>query len=470
MCVLGIPALCQESATLAITNITVIDVARGRSVPGQTVLVRGGRIASAGPVRSVKVPASVPTIDADGKFVIPGLWDMHTHGYGGAVFMLHIANGVTGMRMMAASTQNARDLKAGTGVAGRPEPVGNRVAAATGPMLESHPEGPYQTSVVVTNPEDARRAVDEVHRAGLDFLKIHTQMDRQTWQAAMNRARALKMPVAGHVPWPVSAAEASDAGYRTIEHLNNVLITCSSDEAALRRDAASRIPSYEGTSVRTWLRLSDRLVSRFDRAKCEALARRFAKNNTWHVPTLVNNRNVAFGIGFSRTEENPLSRHLPAWLLQWWLDGKEGRDKREKGRVYGQLFERWLEVTAILHQAGVRLMAGTDSGAPGLVFGFTIHEELALLVKAGLSPAEALRTATLNPAEFAGKLSDFGSVQAGKVADFVLLDANPLDNIENTKRIHAVVYDGKLLDRRALDLLLEEQAKAVQNLPDPRRK
>jgi imidazolonepropionase-like amidohydrolase len=447
------PQPARPANVVALTHVGVIDVQRGQLLADQTVIIRGNRIVSVAESRSSRTPAGARTIACNHKYLIPGLWDMHAHGsYVSWTLTMSAVNGVLGLRDMGmplAQTKAFRRTADGYRFIGDlPIPV--RVGAMAGPLMDSYNQWPGMT-MVVRNPEEGRPAVDLVKAAGVDFVKIHTQMSSETWWSIVARAREVKLPFAGHIPYAISAAAASNAGQRSIEHLEGLPMACSSEEEDLRRDAAEHTPTAEGTGPQTAYRLARRFVQTFDRNKCEALAATLARNQTWNVPTLVT---LEPDTTFHR-ESDPRFKYIPDILLELWKTPPD-----EISPDYRRLFEEYTEIVRILNKSGVPLMTGTDCPIPGVYPGFAVHEDLALLVRAALTPAEALRAATLNPALFLHMGDRLGSVTSGKFADLVLLDENPLADIHNTTKIQAVIADGQVFDRAALDKMLED---LVQN-------
>jgi imidazolonepropionase-like amidohydrolase len=460
--VLRLPAQIASEEGFAFTHVTVIDVERGLARHDQTVVIRGNRIAAAAPSRQTGlVPRGTRIIEARSKYLIPGLWDMHAHGpFSADLFVLHAGHGVTGIRHVggplaaAVAFRQTERLKTGD------YPMRVRVGALSGPGLdafEQYPQFPG-LAMIVTSPEEGRHAVDALHAAKMDFVKIHTQMTRETWLAIVTRAREVGMPFAGHVPYAVSPAEASDAGQKSIEHLTGVAIACSSDEEKIRREARATPPSAAGTAPRFEHATSERVLSTFRVDKCRALARRFATNRTWQVPTLVV---IDPDRCCRRGSDDPRAKYLPAWLVKWWEDTSVESPEKDVS-LSRRMFQKRLEIVGILHRSGVPLLAGTDMLLPWVYPGLSLHDELVWFVRAGLSPAEALRTATLNPAVYFERTADLGTVTAGKLADLVLLDADPLSDIGNTRRVRAVVLDGQLFERSTIEKLLDDVAKRAQ--------
>jgi imidazolonepropionase-like amidohydrolase len=304
--------------------------------------------------------------------------------------------------------------------------VGPRMVIS-GPYLEGG-DVPI-AHLLVRTPADAQPAVDSLIRLGVDFIKVHSQLTRETYFAIARAARARAVPFVGHVPRSVGAAEASDSGQKSIEHLLTIPNSCTQEEV---KTLAPRFPVQAA-------------LGRCTTEDQAPLFARFVRNDTWMVPTLVAAVEIA---GWPNRElpGDSLAHYLPdtlrhfvAEIFPMPADVPAGADT--VGRA---LFQKRVEVVGALHRAGVHIMAGTDAPLRNSPPGFGLHEELALLVRAGLSPHAALSAATLEPARFLGMQDSLGTVEAGKLADLVLLDANPLDDIRNTRRIAIVVANGRL--------------------------
>jgi imidazolonepropionase-like amidohydrolase len=301
----------------------------------------------------------------------------------------------------------------------------------------------------VTNAEEARQE----------------KLSRPVFLAIADEAKKQGLPFAGHVPAALTAAEASDAGQKSIEHLTSVDIECSSQAIELREAWDRALLGADGAVyARDATRAQTRALDSLDGKRCQALAERFARNGTWHDPTLVVLRAVAFGNHDSLTKDSRL-RYMPSAIRDSW---NVSRNELWKGitpddfAAAQRVFPRFLEVVRILHRAGVKLLAGSDPPVPYCFPGFSLHDELGLFVQAGLTPLEALQAATRNPAEFLGLRDSLGTVERGKLADLVLLDADPLADIAHTRQIAAVVANGRLLERFELQQMLEQVERAAR--------
>jgi len=354
------------------------------------------------------------------------------------ILPLFVANGVTGVRDMGGDLETLRSWRSRI-AAGKL--LGPRLVIA-GPMLDG-PVPRFPSSAPVKDAANARKIVDELKRDGADFIKIQSLIPRDGYFAAADEAKKLGIPFVGHVPDAVRASEASNAGQQSIEHLTGIFEGCSSIEDALMKG-----PKGPG-----------RFIATYDKARASSLIALLARNQTWQVPTLVWEHGQWL-IDESDLDHDPLTKYAPAaWKDRTWpmftKDILKDMDT-DPAPIRERFVQMELEMVDQMHRAGVPFLAGTDTAAGVHVFpGFSLHEEIAFFVKAGFTPMEALQTATRNPAQFLGRLEDLGTVEAGKIADLVLLDANPLDDIPNTQKINAVVLAGRFFSRKDLDEMLQ---------------
>lgn len=455
-------ALFQAPAPALITNTTVIDVATGRLEAGRTVLIRDGRILEVRPAGAA-APAGTPVVDGTGKYLIPGLWDMHVHaafpGLDQLFMPLLVANGVTGVRDMFSQISQLDSARARIG---RGALVGPRLIGS-GNLVDGVPPI-WPGSRSVRTPEEARRAVDSLARAGAGFIKVYSRLSPEAYRAIAAEAKRVGIAFAGHVPSLVSAAEASDLGQRTIEHLTNLATACSSDEAALLAEVAAVVSD----SARGWsaagpvqLRQVARIQQTYDPVRCRELARRFIRNDTWMVPTMVVLRSVSH-LDDTTLASDPRLVYIPSNMSRGWNPRADFRFRSltpEDWAIRQTVYARQREIISLLRSENVRFLAGTDLANPYIFPGFSLHDELGLMVEAGFTPLQALQAATIEPARFLGAVDSMGTVAAGKLADLVLLDANPLEDIRNIARVNAVIAAGRLYRRPQLDSLLAEGRK-----------
>jgi len=380
----------------------------------------------------VKPAPGVVVIDATGEFLIPGLWDMHVHlDAQGSELRTLAANGITGIREMYSAIPIA------TLGAWRARPENPRIAAAgflDGPlMLTSGPARP--DAYAVGNAEEARQAVRLLQARGADFLKVYNGLPREAYFAIAQESKRLGIPFAGHVPEAVSPAEASEAGQLSQEHLINILLACSSREEELRAQRVSTMNDPAISPVERALQLGfpdpQGLFNTYDDAKAAALFKTFVKNGTWHTPTLALLQ--SFLADKQRARRLLYMQDLSAEVFDGWM-----------ARI-SALLDRYKKLVRDMHRAGVDFLAGTDTGPNNPVpVGIGLHDELELLVDSGFTPMEALQTATRNPARYFGRLKDMGTIEPGKLADLVLLSANPLDDIRSTRKIAVVILRGRV--------------------------
>lgn len=451
-------AQAASADTLAITHINVIDATGTPAQPDMTVVVRDGHIVELGKSDAVHAPADAKAVDGSGKYLIPGLWDMHVHTVFGdwlprdekVVPPLFVANGVTGVRDMGGDLDALKEWRAAI-AAGRL--LGPRMIIA-GPMLDG-PVPRFPSSAPVANAADGRKVVDDLKARGVDFIKIQSLIPRDGYFAAADEAKKLGIVFVGHVPDAVRASEASNAGQKSVEHFTGIFEACSTIE-----DQLIKGPKSLGVNVKT-----------YDAGRAKTVIALMAKNQTWQVPTLVWERGqwLVDDIDLSH---DPLTKFAPAsWRDHTWpmfvRDIMKDMDT-DPLPVRKKFVQMELDMTLAMFRAGVPFMAGTDTAAGVHIFpGFSLHQELVLFQRAGLTPMQALQTATLNPAKFMGRTADLGTVEKGKLADLVLLDANPLEDIANTQKIRGVILAGRYFDRPALDRMLSgvEKAAAAEKVP-----
>jgi imidazolonepropionase-like amidohydrolase len=419
-----------------------------------TVIVTGGRISAVAKAGELRTPAGAKVIDASGKFMIPGLWDMHAHWNDRDFLPLFLANGVTGVRIMRGVPVHQdwrKSVEDGTLLA-------PRMVIASNLLDGPNPLWPF--AIVVHDEAEARTAVRKSKMEGADFIKVYSLLSRESFFAIADETKKQGLPFAGHVPVSVSAAEASDAGQKSVEHLDGVLEAASSRDEEMRKiiaDAASNRPQGAQLDPEVIRRVSRTYRETFSKERIHTLLQQFKRNQTWQTPTLTLLRGQAFLDG-ERLRNDPRLKYMPLAIRAEWKTTTDSYGQRtsEDVDLSGWRWQKYLEVVAMMGRLGVPILAGTDARNPYCLPGFSLHDELALLVQAGLTPAAALRTATISPAVFLGREQDLGTIAKGKLADLVLLDANPLKDIANTTRINAVVVNGRLLERKALNNMLNQ--------------
>jgi hypothetical protein len=443
-----------QSPDLVLQHVTVIDMTGAPARKDVDVLIHSAHIQKI--ANHIAAPAAARVIPARGKFLIPGLWDMHVHVWNADVaFPVFLANGVIGVRNMGGHPKDlARwrsELKTGKRLG--PELI------ACGPVVDGPPPVHPDHSVVVTNSSDTRTAVDRLKSDGWDFIKVYDNTPRDAYFAISRESKKEGIPFVGHVPVSVTAVEASDAGQKSIEHFEGVDYALSPSGDQLRRDRLAGIgkPSQPGEMMKLPMRIArelSQLTATYDESLAKNLFAQFVRNGTWQTPTLSVKR-VYASIGNAAMYSDTRQKYVAAEERDEWAHNPIVHiDVPEYVAARKRAFDEAERITREAQAAGVRFLAGTDSGGvPYVYYGFSLHEELALLVASGFTPMQAIQAATRNPAEFLG-LRDTGTIQPDKRADLVLLAADPLADIHNTEKIDSVIIAGKLLDRVRLDALL----------------
>src|SRR6266436_2055440 len=449
---------------LAITHVTILDMTAAAPRADQTIIITKERIAAIGASDTVAIPRGAQILGAHGKFLIPGLVDMHIHVTaagepdGSRKFMLPLllANGITTVRDMGGYLESIRPLQ-------REIAEGKRLGPhifTPGPYLDGSPPS-FQPSLVVTNSVEASENVHQLVALGVDFIKVQSTLSRDAYFAIAQATTREHITFVGHVPDQVTAAEAAEAGQHSIEHLTNVLRGCSRDEPKLMREQfyLMRQQQTDSQSRARTIRWLHRLLDSYSPENAAALVAKFEEKDVWQTPTLNLLKNDAFATLDNSDASEARAKSLPPRTLEIWKKSRIPQMQALSPRdseLHAQLLRKSMDLVAEMQKAGVKILAGTDSPAPYVFPGSGLHDELQLLVESGLTPFEALQSATKSPAEFLHTAKVSGTVEKGKFADLLLLEGNPLDDIRNTRKIPAIILRGKLLDRTALDQLLAE--------------
>ncbi len=442
----------SQPGTLVFIHVTVIDATGAPSKPDQAVVITGDRITALGKTGRVNIPKGAQLVDARGKFLIPGLWDMHVHISYKDFLTLFIANGVTGVRDMGGSHKDSAQREQWLQQITKGTHLGPRVVAA-GIIVDGPEPAGRPDSINVANESEGRQAVHTLRRRGADFIKVYSMLTREAYFSIADEAKKQSLPFAGHVPMSVSATEASDAGQKSIEHFFGVLTACSTDETELMKvNATSSYADFTTAEIRAQIKSLDT----YDKEKCTRLIERFVKNGTWMDPTLTAWLTLASSIDAAPTTDSRL-KYIPLERRKEWEFRRTGFLRvlpTEYAANSQRLFQGQLDLVRAMRRAGVNFLAGTDTAGFYTFPGFSLHDELALLVKAGLTPMEALQAATQGPAKYFGLLDSFGTIERGKIADLVLLEADPLTEISNTQKIAAVIVGGKFISKAKLQQML----------------
>lgn len=451
------------SNCLLVKNATLIDVKNGaKSI--NDILIRGDKVHRVAIAGSLEVQAGMSVVDATGRYVIPGLWEMHTHLTAWPdvptrqMSALFVAAGVTNVRDMGARLE---DILAFRQESARMD-AAPRVWFA-GPFINSAPDYGSHMSVTADTPEQARHLVNDLAKVGIHFVKPYEMLKPDVFEAIVKRAQELNLKASGHVPTRMTIAEVLEMTPYDIQHLGGTCSGMRYDCACsphLRDERVAFLSAREDSAtsgIHLFVDLETSLKTTFrdqDRGKREQLIQLFVDKKTWHTPTLscgVHLRDL--GLENSTDRQEPF-RYLPKGHVDTWR-----KNMAEWQHIFDKRYEwgPWqMETVGEMFRAGVPFLAGTDCPAyHEFAPGFALHFEMVSLVKAGLSSLAALQSATINPARFFDVESEYGSIEPGKYADMLLLNADPLEDINHTRRIDSVILSGRPFDRGSLDRILE---------------
>jgi imidazolonepropionase-like amidohydrolase len=446
----------KKKVDVLIQAATIIDVEHGKLIPGKTIAIKGSNIVAVVNNQAADSFEAANTIDAKGKYIMPGLWDMHMHFGGGDtlieenknLLMLYLANGITSVRDCAADISpsvlqwrkaiNAGSLKGPT-------------IYTAGPKLEGY-KSIWAGDIEVDNRAELNKAIDSLQKISVDFVKItDNTMKPALYLEALTETRKRRFQITGHIPAALTLTQVSNAGLSAIEHIGYLLRAGNNDEAGY----STKIASGQFTA-RDYNKI---LLQNFDTAAAMKVYRQLAKNGTAVVPTLSISYTVAYLDQNDHNNDDYL-QYIGKGLRNTynWRVERAAKDSADAIQFRHELFERSAGLLRLLQKAGVKIIAGTDAGYlnsfdyPGL----SLHKELALMVKYGLTPLQALQASVINGPAFFKRGAVYGSIAAGKMADLLLLDENPLQNITATEKINTVIVKGDVYNRQRLDELLQE--------------
>ena len=441
----------------AITNVTIIDAVNGVR-ENQSVIFVGDKITAIQPADAeLNVPES---IDGTGKYLIPGLWDFHVHltyddRFTESMPALFLSYGITSVRdtggLLHKVLPVVEKMRADDALAPR--------VFFAGPLLDGNfvvydGDGRPEIGVQNATPSDARTMITGLKEQGVDFIKIYEMVTPEVFAVLVEEAQARGLPMDGHVPLSMRARDVGPH-VQSLEHLRNIEMDCAANPEALLAERRRRLANPEGMpggDLRSSLHGLQRLpaVAAYDAGECAAVIAAMA--NTIQVPTLRLN-SLALQPPFARSDWDEVLGKLPAEVADEWREtgARSGRSGPGVDNTYAEFS---LHLVKLMHDAGVPIGAGTDTPIGFAAPGYSLHSEMEMLVRAGLSPLEALRSATVRPAEFFGLSGEMGTVEQGRLADLVLLSGNPLEDITNTRTVQAVVTRGELLTREELDALV----------------
>lgn len=465
----------QPSGKLILSGVTVVDVRDGKLSPNMDVLTDKGKVVSIVPMGTLPQATGAQIVKAQGKFLVPGYNDFHAHPLGpfdvSGTMALMLANGITGFRQMSGSPRMLEERAQGRKPTGRYAP---EALLMPGTILTPFNAG---------SPDEVRKEVDAQKRQGADFIKVGLAAP-DIFFAAEEEARKVGLPFVGHLQPGVDAAEAARRGMRAIEHLgpgDTEMISCSTDEAALREAVAkqpvmkappTKLPLMEKLAAdliqkriinpsadadEAGAARYDRILATFDDTKCRALAATFVKYETWQIPTLIRLRTIELS-GAPEYADDANYKYMPPETIALWRETAAKFAKNHdapKRAALAKVYELQLRMTKLYDDAGVKMLAGSDVSGQWEVPGFSLHQEFDELAKAGITPLKILQMTTINGGDFMG-WPMFGRIATGASADLVLLDANPIDSVQNLHRIAGVVRAGYYYSRADLDGILHK--------------
>jgi imidazolonepropionase-like amidohydrolase len=432
----------------AITAVTIIDVKKGAPVPGQTVIVVNDRIEQVGPQGKINIPQGAKTIDGHELYLIPGLVDAHVHFLDAPVFgRVMIATGVLLIRDMGMPNEYILPLR---DQLNRGETTGPEMVA-TGSILDGDPPILPSISRGLKTPEEGRAAVREHAKAGVDMIKVYSKLNKEVFLAIVDEARELGLKVVGHVPEEIYIEDAVTAGQQSIEHLHGfgkIIAKLLGEPVELTFTGMAPDAAY---------------FSRFaevDPQDLESVYWRLRAGGVTLCPTI-----VVFKAGTYMSEikagHYPQSEYISPMVQEIWKSQWASQED-----IPDFVWRNWVQMVKGLNEAGVPLMVGTDLSVPGILPGFSVHEELAIWQEAGIPPADILRSATLVPVQFMNMQDRLGSIEEGKTASMILVRGNPLEDIRNAQKIEGVFLRGEYFNRQELDQMLRE-AKDLAQSPHP---
>ena len=455
---------------LAVHNVNIVDVKTGDLWENMTLIIREDKIDTIGRSFDFDLSGSNNWVDGTGKYLIPGLWDMHAHLFNEANirnvdYPLFIANGITGIRVMAADCFNPPCEDPNMTIAQhrrlQREIQEEQLMGPKSILASYYINGALTGESTVLQPRTeahGRELARLLKKRDVDFIKIYDELMPEAYYGITDEAKKLGLDFAGHVPLTLTSSYVSEAGQKSIEHCCDLVqfLECSKIAEEMHRKIVELFRSQQAdfgyTQVEGINKLTLEMVQAFDSLKCKRIYDIYIKNDTWVVPTL-----RLFEVYYPDAKDwkdAPHIKYMPKQEYDYFKDEYEPAMRRFWGPFNPEIEKKRRKIIVDMHHAGVGILAGSDVGEVGLVPGFSLHEELVSLQKAGLTAHEVLQTATLNAAKYQNAIDSLGTIEIGKIADLILLNENPLEDIVNTQKIQAVLTNGMYLNRKDLDSLL----------------
>jgi hypothetical protein len=433
---------------IVISNVSIVDVENGVTVPGQTVILNGEQIERIGMQGEISIPQDAKIVDGQGLYLMPGLVDAHVHYCDAPVFgRVLIANGVLLIRDMGMPNEYILPLR---DELNQGENLGPEMVA-TGRMLDGEPPLIPSIALGLNTPEEGRTAVRQQAEAGVDMIKVYSNLHQDVFLAILSEAERSGLKVVGHVPDSIYIEDAAAAGLRSSEHwfgFEKVIAKLLGEPLQL---------TYTGMGSQA------DFLQRLDEVDPVALLetyRRLRASGLTVTPTVVTYKNWP-DPGMLDLESMKGGEYISQNLLSSWQSEWSGQSE-----IPDFIWQNWMQMVNSLNQAGVPLMVGTDLSVPGIVPGYSVHEEMLIWQEAGIPAADIVRSATIVPAKFMGLEDRLGSIREGKTASMVLVRGNPLEDIRNAQEIEGVFLRGEYFSRKDLDKLLAE-AKDLARNPNP---
>ena len=448
----------QTSSRIIIENATLIDASTSVR-ENMTVVLSGDEIRSIkkSGSKNITIEDKDTVIDATGKFLIPGLWDAHVHltfipelDYETA-YKLFLMNGITSIRDTGAVL---RKLQPAIDFANENPHITPRLFFS-GPLIDGNPRvykggepGFPELSIEVNENTDLEALVDDLIKEGVSFLKTYEMLSPSTFVKLLEIAKQKNLRVTSHIPLSMDLIDAVDAGLGGMQHIRNLDLACAenADEIlAQRQELLKDLNLLPGSALRAKIHQSQRYAAlgNIDENRCNKIIKYLETNNVFQTPTLTINT-VGSKRFFADSKWQDTYKFLPSEVQKSWLNDSVNLSKQPVNKN-NKMFEEWsMKIVSLFNRHGVKIIAGTDTPIGFLTPGFSLHKELELLVEAGLTPVQALRSATITPAEFFNLENEMGTIETGKYADLVILNSSPLKDIKNTQDIHKVILKGRI--------------------------
>lgn len=470
---ISIMCACQTNETffedaICIQNISTIDPTDGLK-ENRTVVIKEGMIHKVVHSDSLTLSKENTIIDGSGKFLIPGLWDAHVHfayieDLAPSMFDLFLSHGITSVRDTGGKVDFVKQWKDKA----LANPTDAPRVMMAGPLLDGEPnvyDGSDarhpELSVGLNTIEDVSSAITLLVDKDVDLLKAYEMLTPEQFMRATELAKENGLKITGHVPLSMDVIGASNAGLNSIEHMRNLEISCASNAEELweqRGQMLKNEKNLSGGDLRSSIHTAQREVAikNYDESRANKVLQVLKKNDTWQIPTQALNTSFTRRY-FERADWLESFSLLPENIGENWLENSKTLAKMETPAAK-EAWNQWnFMMVKKIHETGIPIMAGTDTPILLLTPGLSLHEELVVLVEdVGMSALEALRSATINPAKYFNMENELGSIKENMLADLVILDANPLENIQNTKKINSVIKQGKLYDRKTLDNIIHK--------------